>query len=178
MFLRRRTERLWFTLQGLQTESPPLARVVRPKNTNFHEAPLLRSPAFRAISADLQPRNQHPEPAVFFNPLFQFFEFVAHELGDLSTAQTRHMDVIASQPALVIMTFAVDVHQIELVNHPMPLEQPQSPVHRAAVYAGIDLLRLAQNLARIQMFAGRLHHAENRAPLLRHTNSALSKLSL
>src|SRR5258708_13297824 len=60
----------------------------------------------------------------------------------------------------------------------MALEQPQRSVDGAPVHAGIDSLRLAQNLARVQMLAGGFHHAQNRATLLRHPDSALGKVSL
>ena len=86
--------------------------------------------------------------------------------------------MVALQFSLVVMPLAVDVHQVQFVDESMALQQPKSAVYRAPVYARIDSLSLAQNLTRVEMFAGRFHHAENRAPLLRHADSALGKLRL
>jgi hypothetical protein len=76
------------------------------------------------------------------------------------------------------MTFAVDVHQVEFVNQAVPLQQPQSPVHGAAVDAGIQLLGFAQKLGRIQVLRGSFHHAQNCPPLLGHADSAVGKMRL
>ena len=137
-----------------------------------------RSPAGRAISAHFQPRNQHAESAIFLHLLFQLLKTVAHKLGDLAAAQASHVDVVALQFALVVVAFAVDVHQVEFVDQPLPLEQPQGAVDRAAVDAGIDLLRLAQDLAGVQMLLGGFHHAQDGAPLLRHAEPALGEVGL
>jgi hypothetical protein len=76
------------------------------------------------------------------------------------------------------MSLAVNVHEIEFVNQPMPLQQPQRPVHSAAIHAGIQLLRLAQKLGCVQVFGRSLHHAKNRAALLGHAYSALGEVGL
>src|SRR5580704_491820 len=103
--------------------------------------PLLRAP--RAIPANLQSRYHNPEPAVFFHLSLQLLENIAHELHDLAATQARHVDVVPVQLALVVVSLAVDVHQVEFVNQSMPLQQPQRPVHRAAIHARIQFLRLA-----------------------------------
>jgi hypothetical protein len=44
------------------------------------------------------------------------------------------------------MAFAVQVHQVELIDQSLPFEQIERPVDGAAVYRGIDSPRLAQDL--------------------------------
>ena len=128
--------------------------------------------------ANLQPRNQHPKPAILLHPLFELLKLITHKLGNLPAPQTSHVNMIPAQLPLVIMPLAVDVHQVKFIDHPLPLQQPQRPIHRTTIHAGIKPLRPAQNLTRIQMFARSLNHAQDRAPLPRHTNAALGKLRL
>ena len=76
------------------------------------------------------------------------------------------------------MAVAVQVHQVELVDQALPLEQVQRAVDRAAIDGSIERPRLAQNLAGIEMLAGRLDDAQNRAALRGHADSTLGKLRL
>jgi hypothetical protein len=78
--------------------------------------PLLRPPARRAIASNLKPRDKHPEAAILFDLLLEFLEAVAHELGDLAATKASHVDVVASQTALVVVPLTVDVHQVEFVD--------------------------------------------------------------
>jgi hypothetical protein len=132
----------------------------------------------RAISANLQPRNQHPESAVLLHLSLQPLKAVTHKLCDLPAAQTRHVNVVALQLALVVVSLAVDVHQVEFIDQPLPLEQSQRSVHRAAIDAGIQFLRLPQNLAGIQMLARSFHYAQDGTPLLGHADPALREVCL
>ena len=86
--------------------------------------------------------------------------------------------MVALQFAFVVVALSVDVHQVKFVDQPLPLQQSQGAVHRAAVDAGIDLLRLPQNLAGVEMLVGGFDHAQNRVPLLRHADSALGEVRL
>ncbi len=81
------------------------------------------------------------------------------------------MDVVAAQLALIIVAFAVDVHQVELVDHPLPLKQMQGPVYRAAVDGGVDFLCLAQNLAGVEVLLGGFDDCENGPSLLGHADA-------
>ncbi len=110
--------------------------------------------------------------------LLQPLETIAHEFRDLATAQASHVDVVALQFALVVVTLAVDVHQVEFVDQALALQQLQGAVHRAAVDAGIDLLRLAQNLTGIEMLVGGFDYAQDGAALLRHADAALGEVRL
>jgi murein endopeptidase len=60
----------------------------------------------------------------------------------------------------------------------MPLEQAQSAVDGYTINLRINLSRVAQNLARIQMLLGSLHDAQNGAPLAGHAQSTRHQLGL
>ena len=77
---------------------------------------LLRSPARSAIAADLKPGDQHPEATILFDLLLELLKTVAHELRDLAATQASHVDVVASQTALVVVALAIDVHQVEFID--------------------------------------------------------------
>src|ERR1700722_7587651 len=81
----------------------------------------LRSPAVGAISANLQPRHNDPEPAVLFHLRLQLLKNIADEFHDLAATQARHVDVIAVQFTFVVMPLAVNVHQVEFVDQPLAL---------------------------------------------------------
>ena len=131
-----------------------------------------------AISADLQSRHHNPEAAVFLHLALQFFENIADEFHDFAAPQARHVDMVAVQFALVIVSLAVDMHKVEFVDQSVPLEQLQGSIDRAAIDAGIQLLRLAQELGRIEVFGGRFDHPQNGPPLLGHPDPAVDEMSL
>ena len=54
------------------------------------------------------------------------------------------MNVVAVQLAFVIVPLAVDVHQVELINQPLSLEQLQRAINRAAVHRSLQPPRFAQ----------------------------------
>src|SRR5262249_28059063 len=86
--------------------------------------------------------------------------------------------VIALQLAFIIMALAIDVHQIKLVDQTLSLQQAKRSINRAAVNTWIKFLRLAKNLAGVEMFAGSFHHAENGSALLGHADTALGTVGL
>ncbi len=118
------------------------------------------------------------EAAVFFYLALQPLKYIADELHNLPATQARHVDVVTVHFALVVVTFAVDVHQVKFVNQSVALQQLQGPVDGAAVDTGIELLRPAEKLGRIQVLRGGLHHAQDGAALLGHADTASSEMSL
>jgi len=135
-------------------------------------------PALRAIAADLQPRNHDMEVAVPLNLAFEAVKQVAFELDDFSAAQARHMNVIALRASLIVVLLALHVHQIKLINQSMPLKQAESAIDGYTIDLGIDLSRMAQNLARVQMLLCSLYHAQNGAALACHAQSARHQFGL
>jgi len=134
--------------------------------------------AVGAVATDLKAGDQHAKAAILFDLLFQFLEAVAHKFRDLAAAETRHVDVIAFQAPLVVMSLAIDVHQIEFVDHAVPFQKAKRAIDRTTVDAGVQFLRLAQDLAGIEVLTGGFHHAEDSAALLGHPDSAFGKLGL
>ena len=57
------------------------------------------------------------------------------------------------------MAFAIQMHQVKLINQPLPLQQIQRSIDRAAINRSIDRTRFAQDLAGIQVFGRSLNHA-------------------
>jgi len=57
-------------------------------------------------------------------------------------------------------------------------QKAKGAIDGATVDAGVQFLCLAEDLAGIEMLAGRFHHAEDSAALLGHPDSAFGKLSL
>jgi hypothetical protein len=72
--------------------------------------------ALRAIAANFQPRNHNMEAAVALNLAFKAVEEIAFELGYLSAAQARHVDVITLGPSLIVVLLTLHVHEVEFVN--------------------------------------------------------------
>jgi hypothetical protein len=142
------------------------------------DARLQGSAALGAVTADLKARDEDVEATILFNLLLQLLKAVADKFGNPAAAQAGHVNVVASQPALVVVAFAVDVHQVEFVDQAMALEQAQRAVDRAAVDAGVEFLRLAENLGGVEMLAGGFHDAEDGAALLGHPDAAFGKVGL
>lgn len=57
--------------------------------------------------------------------------------------------MILAELAFVVVSFAVQVHQVEFIDQSLPFEQSQRSVDSAAVNRWVRLLRLAQNLTRV-----------------------------
>jgi hypothetical protein len=148
--------------------------MLRSKKADFDDS----TAACRTVAANFKSGEEYPEAAILFDLLLEPLKLVADEFRDLAATKTRHVDVIALQLALVIMALAIDVHQIEFVDQPLPLQQAKRSINRAAVDTRIKFLRLAKNLAGVKMFAGGFHHAENGAALLGHADTALGKVGL
>jgi hypothetical protein len=70
------------------------------------------------------------------------------------------------------------VHQVKLVHHAVPFQQIEGAIHGAAVDGGIQALRLAQDLAGVQVLLRRLDHAQDGAPLFGHADAAGGKFGL
>ena len=65
------------------------------------------------------------EAAVSLDLSFEAIEEVTLKFGDLSAAQTRHVDVVPLRAAFVEVFLALHVHEVEFVNQSVPLEQIQ-----------------------------------------------------
>src|SRR5438270_367197 len=86
-------------------------------------------PASAAISANFEARHNNMEPALPLNLPLQPVEEVALKLLNLPAPQARHMEMIALGTSLIVVLFALQVHEIQLIHQPMALQQSQRAVH-------------------------------------------------
>lgn len=86
--------------------------------------------------------------------------------------------MVAVELALIVVAFAVDVHEIEFVDEAVALEELEGAVDGAAVDAGIEFLGFAKKLSSVEMLRGGFHDAQDGAALLGHADSALGEVGL
>ena len=73
------------------------------------------------------------KPAAWTISAFKLLEHGAGKLLDAAASETGQMDMIAFGLDLVIMLFALQVHQIEFIDQPQLLEQIDGAIHRGTV---------------------------------------------
>ncbi len=134
--------------------------------------------ALSAVTAHFQPAHDDVELAIALDLSLEAVEQVAFEFHDLSAAQAGHMDMVALRTSLIIVLFALHVHEVEFVDQALPLEQFQRAINRDSIHLGIDFLGAPQNLAGIEMLLRGFDNAENRAALLRHTQASRHQFGL
>jgi hypothetical protein len=130
-------------------------------------------PTSCTVSAYLQPRNQRVKAGVFLHLTFDPLKPFGYKFRNLPATQASHVNMVPAQSSLVVVYLATDMRSVKLVNQSLSLQQTQCAIHRAAIDAGVQFLCSAQNLASIQMLAGRLHYPQDGASLLRHSDAAL-----
>jgi len=99
-------------------------------------------------------------------------EEVTLEFHYLAAAQAGHVHMITLGPALVVMLLAFEVHQVKFVNQAITLKQGQRPVDGYTVNMRIQFVRLAQDLAGVEVLFRRLDYAEDSATLAGHPQPA------
>ena len=97
---------------------------------SLHE---LLSAACRAISSYLKSRDNYVVVTIPAQLFLQRLEKLAFELCDFPTAQARHVNVVARESSLIVVTFALNMHQIELVNKAVTFQESQGSIHGAAI---------------------------------------------
>jgi hypothetical protein len=125
-----------------------------------------------AIATNFETSHNDVELAIPLDLPLQPVEKVAFKFRDLPTTQARHMDMVSLRTPLIKVLLTLHVHEVELVDKPVTLEQPQRPVHGDAVNLGINPLRPAQQLTGIKMLLGGFYHAQNGSALARHAKPA------
>jgi hypothetical protein len=139
---------------------------------------LVRGAALGAVTTDFQPGDDDMEAAVPLDLTFQAVEQVTLEFRNLATAQARHVNVVPLGAAFVVVFLALHVHEIEFVNQTMSLEQSQGAIDSDPVNLGIEAAGAAQQLTGVKVLLGGLDHAQNRAALARHAQSARHQFRL
>jgi hypothetical protein len=70
------------------------------------------------------------------------------------------------------MLFAVEVHQIELIDQSMPFQQGERPIDGHTINVGSDFAGTPENLRRIQVLLRSLYNAQDGAALAGHAQPA------
>ena len=73
------------------------------------------------------------------------------ELFNLPAIKARKMEMIFLGLDLVVVLFTVEVHQVQLIDHPESLQQLDGSVHRSSIDIRISIARQLQQALRVQM---------------------------
>ena len=125
-----------------------------------------------AVASYFEAADYDVEVAVALDLALEAVEEVAFEFHDFSAAQAGHVDVVALWPALVVMLFALHVHEVELVDQPVALEQVDGAIDGDFIDLGIQFAGFAQDLAGVEVLLGRFHDGEDGAALAGHAQAA------
>ena len=128
----------------------------------------------RAVPADFRAREGDLESELRLHLAADGLELFAEKLLDAAAAQADDVRVLLLQAGFVVMLFAFEVGQIQLVHQAAFLEQLQRAIDGDAVELGIFFLgHLIQTLG-VQMQAGVVDQVEQQPPLAREANPALA----
>jgi hypothetical protein len=135
-----------------------------------------RFPAALTDPTDLQADDADLKSALLGHLLLQPFKGGACVLHDGPAAKAGHMGVIAIRLGLVVMSLALDVHQIQFIDQAPLLQEGNSPIDGRAVDVGVLLLSEAEKVGGIQMPGRVLDDANQQASLGCHPDSFGGKL--
>ncbi len=110
--------------------------------------------AISTITANFEARNDDVKAAIALDLSFEAIEKVAFKLGNLAAAETSHVDVISLRTTFVKMFFALQVHEIELVDKALPFEKIQGAVDGDAIDLRIEFLGAAQYSGGVEVLLG------------------------
>jgi hypothetical protein len=131
-----------------------------------------------AVSADFEAGYDDVELAVALDLALQAVEKSAFEFGDLAAAQAGHVDVVALGATFVKMFFALQVHEVELINQAVAFEEMEGAVDSDAIDLGINFAGFAEKLAGVEVLLGSFYDAEDGAALARHAQATGHQLGL
>jgi hypothetical protein len=118
------------------------------------------------------------ELTLALNLALKAVEQVTFKLGNFSAAQACHVDVITLRAPLIEVFLSLHMHQVELIDKTVSLQQLESAINRDAVDTGINLARMPQNLGCVQMLLGGFHDAQNCPSLVSKTKTARGQRGL
>ena len=128
----------------------------------------------RAISADFRAREGDLESELRLHLAAKRLKLFAEEFLDAPAAQADDMRVLLLEASLVVMFFAFEVSQIQLIHQAALFEQLERAIDGNAIELGIFFLgHLIQTLG-VQMKAGVIDQIEQQSSLSREANPALS----
>jgi hypothetical protein len=94
--------------------------------------------AVGAVTADFKAGDDDVETAVPLNLPLQSVEQVAFKFSNFAAPQACHVNVISLGAALVVVFFTLHVHQVQLINQTVTLQQAESAIHRNPVNLRIE----------------------------------------
>jgi hypothetical protein len=136
------------------------------------------STALGAIATDFEAADHNVKLAIALDLTFQAVEQIAFELRDFAATQASHVNMVALGAALIIVLFALHVHEIEFIDEAVTLEQAECSIDGDAIDMGIDFTGAAEQLTGIEMLLGGLHYAQDGAALAGHAQATGHKFTL
>jgi hypothetical protein len=92
------------------------------------------------------------------------------KLLDLAAVEASQVQMVLLGLDLVIMLFAVQVHQIQLINKSQAFEQLQGPIDSSAIDIGVALPSAREQRGSVKVPIGPLDSFDQRAPLRSQPN--------
>lgn len=136
------------------------------------EQALLGTAAVGAVTADLHPGDGDVELALALDLSLEAFEQVALKLHDLAATQAGHVEMITLRTALVEVTVAFQVQQVQFVDQAVALKEADGAVDRDPVDGGVDAVGTTQDLGGVEVLLGGFDNAKDDPALACHSQAA------
>lgn len=114
-------------------------------------ASVRKSAALAASPTHFQANDTNVKTLLPGNFRFQTLEQRASEFFDPSALETCEVDVIDIRLGLVEVLLTIQMHQVEFINQPEPLEKINRSVHRCTIDLPVALARQCQQRCSIQV---------------------------
>lgn len=121
---------------------------------SLHKPLLLSRRAFTAQAADFETHHLNLKLILRRDFLLQPLEGRTGKFLDLSAAEAREMEMLFLGSDFVVVLFALDVHEVKLVDHAHALQEVNGAVDGGSVNVGVALACLLEQARRVKM-AGR-----------------------
>lgn len=138
-----------------------------PKNL-LRGAPLGRAPFAQA--SNFQPDDLNFKLVLRFNFGFQPIEGPRSKFLDCTTSEASQMKMIFLSFRFKIVLFALNVHEVELIDDPHPFQQVNRPVNCRPIDSRVAFSRQPEQAGRIQVRSRILNRLDHSPPLRRHTD--------
>ena len=106
-----------------------------------------RGTARRAVTANLQTRDQYVKLTIALDLTLEPVEEIAFKFRNLAATQAGHVNMIPLRASLVEVFLPLHVHKIQFINQPMPFQQIQGPINRHTIDLRIQFASAAEELA-------------------------------
>src|ERR1700677_817329 len=124
-----------------------------------------------AKSANFQPYYADVKSALCSDLRLEPLERRTRVFHDCAAAGAGHVAMLAVCLGLVVVLFALDVHQVQLIDQAVSFEQRNRSIDGGAVALRIPLSGDLQQSCRVEVPGSILNNAYQQAPLRSHANS-------